>query len=68
MKTAEAKRLKIGDRICWRGELADQGTVTAVGYGGGGVTITWDHGASGSIRHEDMHAIEGVPPFAARKS
>jgi hypothetical protein len=40
MTTAEAKKLKIGDCVCWNGDPNDRGEVVEVGYLG--VKIRWE--------------------------
>jgi hypothetical protein len=60
----ESRRLRVGDRVCFDGDKADRGTVTAthLRY----VTINWDDGhQSFSGHNNDMRRVERV---IARKS
>ncbi|QDM20557.1 hypothetical protein FIU28_04935 [Tardiphaga sp. vice154] len=52
MTGAESRLLKTGDRVCWRGEKSDQGTVTDGNWSG--VTLNWDSRCLQSILHNDM--------------
>ena len=54
----ESRKLKIGDRICWLKDQADQGTVTETNWAG--VTVKWDNRSKQSIQHNDMTQVELV--------
>ena len=58
MTSDESKRLKVGDRVCFDGEQADRGTVTATEarY----VTIKWDDGHKSLTGHNEMRRVERV--------
>ena len=61
MTSTESKTLKSGDRVSWKGDAADCGTVTETTWHG--VNIAWDNGKIGIVHHGDMSAIRR----AARK-
>jgi hypothetical protein len=54
----ESRNLKVGTRVCFDGEQADRGTVTATHarY----VTINWDDGHKSFTGHNDMKRVERV--------
>ena len=52
--------LKVSDRVCWRNDQADGGTVTETNWVG--VTIKWDSRNQQTILHNDMGLVERVPP------
>jgi hypothetical protein len=54
MTAAESKKLKKGDRVCWRGEASDSGTISATSWDA--VTIAWDNGHAATVHHGDMRA------------
>ena len=49
MTAAESKNLKKGDRVFWRGDAADGGTVR--GRSWDAVTIAWDNGQVATVHH-----------------
>ena len=55
----QSSSLKVGDRVCWRSDRNDQGSVTEKNWAG--VTIQWDNGKEQSILHNDMMQIEWLP-------
>ena len=55
MTVDEFKNLKTGKRVCWRGDAADSGTITATSWDA--VTITWDNGQVATVHHGDMREI-----------
>ena len=55
----ELRKLVIGDRVCWMGDVSNQGTVSGSSWSG--VTIDWDDGDSNSISHNDMMQLQRVP-------
>ena len=59
MNGDQSRRLKAGDRVCWKASATDQGTV--IGTEWSGVTIDWDDGHATSIQHNDMLQVERVP-------
>ena len=64
MTSEQSRRLKVGDRVCFDGDKADRGTVTAthLRY----VIINWDDGHQSFSGHNtDMRRVERV---VARKS
>jgi hypothetical protein len=56
MTPERSKRLKIGQRVTWRGNAADQGTVTASDWSG--VRIAWDNGKDQFLHHNNMTEVE----------
>jgi hypothetical protein len=56
MTTDQSKLLKIGARVCFNGNQADCGTVTAnhTRY----VTIKWDDGHQSYTGHNEMKRVE----------
>jgi hypothetical protein len=59
MTGEESRKLKVGDRVCWKASITDLGTV--VGTAWNGVTIDWEDGHTTSIQHNDMGQVERVP-------
>jgi hypothetical protein len=59
MTGEQSRQLHVGDRVCWEGSATDLGTV--VGTAWSGVTIDWDDGHTGSVRHNDMAQVERMP-------
>ena len=55
MNGDESRKLKTGDRVCWRGDAKNQGVVKGVSWSG--VTIECDDGEKTSVNHNDMTAI-----------
>ncbi len=58
MTPTQSKQLKVGARVCWNGNPADRGTVTAshARY----VTIKWDDGHESFTAHHEMKRVERV--------
>jgi hypothetical protein len=56
---AESKNLKKGNRICWRGDAADSGTISGTSWDA--VTIAWDNGQVTTVHHGDMREIHLTP-------
>jgi len=56
---AESKNLKRGNRVCWRGDAADSGTISATSWDA--VTIAWDDGQLATVHHGDMREIHSMP-------
>jgi hypothetical protein len=55
----QSRSLKVGDRVCWQNDQADQGTVAEKNWAG--VTIKWDIRGDQAILHNDMAQVERVP-------
>jgi hypothetical protein len=51
----ESRKLKAGNRVSWRGDAADSGTITATSWDA--VTIAWDNGQLAIVHHGDMWEI-----------
>jgi hypothetical protein len=58
MTPEQSRTLKIRARVCWNGERADSGTVTAIEHRF--VTIKWDDGHNSYTGHYDMKRIDLV--------
>ena len=56
MTSEQSKRLSVGTRVCFNGDILDGGTVIAtdVRY----VTIKWDDGHRSYTGHNDMDRVE----------
>jgi hypothetical protein len=52
----ESRKLKIGDRVCWQNDRADQGMVTETNWAG--LTVKWDNRSEQTIQHNDMGQID----------
>jgi hypothetical protein len=52
----ESRKLKVGDRICWKGDATNQGTIRGTSWSG--VTIDWDDGDSTSVSHNDTAQVD----------
>jgi hypothetical protein len=47
------------DRVYWRGDLADRGTITETNWAG--VTVKWDSRGQQNILHNDMGPVTLLP-------
>jgi hypothetical protein len=56
MTGERSRQLKVGDRVFWQKDLADQGMVTETNWAG--VTIKWNGRGEQTILHNDMGQIE----------
>jgi hypothetical protein len=56
MTPEQSKKLQVGTRVCFNGDRADRGTVTAIQarY----VTIKWNDGHQSYSGHRDMDRVE----------
>ena len=59
MTVTESKDLKKGNRVYWRGNAADFGTITETSWDA--VTITWNNGQVASVHHGDMREVQRAP-------
>ena len=59
MTGEQSRLLNIGDRVCWKADINDQGTVTEKDWAG--ATVKWDSRGEQSILHNDMAQVERVP-------
>jgi hypothetical protein len=59
MTSEQSKQLKVGTLVCFNGEKADRGKITAIQsrY----VTIKWDDGHKSFTGHNNMQRIERIP-------
>jgi hypothetical protein len=57
----ESRKLKSGDRVCWLGDLKNQGTVRGTSWSG--VTVDWDDGDATSVSHNDMGPVDLAKPL-----
>ena len=51
-----SRKLTLGDRVCWNGEQADSGTVTAIAHRF--VIIKWRDSHKSYTGHGDMKRVE----------
>jgi hypothetical protein len=58
MTATESRGLKVGGRVCWRGNAADSGKITETSWNA--VTIAWDDGQVANVHHGDMAEIKRV--------
>jgi hypothetical protein len=56
---AESRNLKKGNRVCWRGDAVDSGTISATRWDA--VTIAWDNGQVATVHHGDMREVRSMP-------
>jgi hypothetical protein len=56
MTSEQSRKLKVGTRVCFNGDQADRGKVTAIhaNY----VTIRWDDGHQSLSSHKEMKRVE----------
>jgi hypothetical protein len=61
MTGEQSKRLKVGARVCFNGEEADQGMVKATNrkY----ITIAWHDGHTSLQAHDDMRRVHLAAPI-----
>jgi hypothetical protein len=55
MTVTESKDLKIGNRVCWLGNVEDTGKITATSWDA--VTIAWDNNHVATVHHGDMRDV-----------
>ena len=55
---AESKKLVKGNRVCWRRDADDSGTI--IGTSWNAVTIAWDNGQVNTVHHGDMREIHSA--------
>ena len=51
----ESRKLKAGDRVCWKGDAKNIGTIKGTSWSG--FTIEWEDGDKTSVSHDDMGPI-----------
>jgi hypothetical protein len=56
MNVTESKELKTGTRVCWAGNAADGGKITARTWDS--VTIAWDNRHVATVHHGDMRDVQ----------
>ena len=59
MTAAESKDLRKGNRVYWRGDATDGGSITEMRWDA--VTIAWDNGQLATVHHGDMREIQRTP-------
>jgi hypothetical protein len=59
MNGEQSRLLKLGDRVWWKKNDDDRGTVFEKDWSG--VTVEWDNRGSQIIMHNDMGAVERAP-------
>jgi hypothetical protein len=52
MTGEQSRLLKVGDRICWKNDQANSGTVTETNWAG--ATVKWDSRGEQRVLHNDM--------------
>jgi hypothetical protein len=52
----ESRKLKVRDRVCWKKDEADRGTITETNWAG--ITVRWDNRGEQTILHNDMGQVE----------
>jgi hypothetical protein len=60
LTAAESTKLRKGDRVCWRGDAADSGSIIDTSWDA--VTIAWDNGKVATVHHGDMREIHSTSP------
>jgi hypothetical protein len=58
MTGEKSRALKVGNRVRWQEDQADQGTITETNWAG--VAIKWDNRSEQTILHNDMGPVERV--------
>jgi hypothetical protein len=64
MTGEQSKNLKVGARVCFNGEAADQGTVKATNWKY--ITIAWYDGHTSFQAHGDMARVNLLAPIKLR--
>ena len=59
MTGAQSRKLNVGDRVSWRTDKKDLGTVTETNWAG--VTIRWDNRSEQTILHNSMGDVFTMP-------
>ena len=59
MTSEQSKKLKIGDRIYWRGDAKDGGRITERSWDA--VGIAWDNGQTARMHFNDMIEVQLEP-------
>jgi hypothetical protein len=55
MTPSESRELKKGNRVSWRGDAADSGTISETSWNA--VAIAWDNGQLATVHHGDIREI-----------
>jgi hypothetical protein len=55
----QSRSLSVGERVCWKTSITDQGIVTETNWAG--VTIKWNNRNVQPIMHNDMGYVERMP-------
>jgi hypothetical protein len=56
MTGEQSRTLAVGDRVFWKADKSDKGTVTEKNWAG--VTVRWDNRKEQTILHNDMTLVE----------
>lgn len=56
MTGEQSRKLKVGDRVCWKGDATNEGMVEGTSWSD--VKIAWDDGDANSVSHNDMAQVE----------
>lgn len=55
MTGEQSRKLKVGDRVSWKTDHNDQGTITETNWSG--VSIKWNNREQQSVLHNDMTLV-----------
>jgi hypothetical protein len=55
MTGEQSRKLKVGDRVGWKSDHNDQGTITETNWSG--VSIKWNNREQQSVLHNDMTLV-----------
>jgi hypothetical protein len=58
MTGEQSRQLKVGAKVCWQNDQADQGTVTDKNWSG--LIIKWNSRGEQTVLHNDMGSISVV--------
>jgi hypothetical protein len=58
MTGEQSRKLKVGNKVCWRADTADQGTITETNWSG--LIIKWNSRGEQSVLHNDMASMSLV--------
>jgi len=55
MTGEQSRKLKAGDRVCWKADHKHLGTITQINWSG--VSIKWNNRDQQSVLHNDMTLV-----------
>jgi hypothetical protein len=59
MTGEQSRKLKVGDRVSWKADRNDFGTITEINWSG--VSINWNNRDKQSVLHNDMALVFPAP-------